>query len=987
MTKKRQILTTGDVVRDMYIYQGDTVFPSQPGKIRPHITDQLGGAKQLHEFISAAVGGSAVFGLEELSEAESQGKPHPAAHVLWMSCPAGLKAENKELPKDKCLKDVWRVAKALGYALPRYPEGEPPLKRSSSAHGRPAVLVIDDAALGFRTVRAHERWPFGVLASGAAKKAASDKTGSDASPPDWIVFKMSSPLAQGDLWRELTGPGPQANLVVVTSADEFRRSGAAISRGFSWERTLSELCSELEHQPAFRPLFDRSRHLIINFGCEGAVWFDNKSCGSSESPVRPEHCVHLIYDPGLTESQWASLLADGSSVYGHMNVFTAAIAVGLFREETADEKAKTDLEPWPRLARAIGRGLTAVRVFRLHGHGESTKKPQLPLDELGLALRDPKGPESTAETVALARSQAKRVAPRGYVWRQIPQELDISRCRDWTLAALEENPADKLDLPLYGLAHRVALYGLGALSGVPHGCFGSLVSVDRNEIETLRGLHQRIDAYKRADLKKPLCLAAFGPPGAGKSFGIKEIAKEILGDKVQILEFNLSQFDSSAMLIGAFHQVRDAVLKGAIPLVFWDEFDSRDYYWLQFLLAPMQDGVFQEDGHTHTVGKCIFVFAGGTSWDFENFGPAPMPKGWLTAHASAEAQSETPTANSIPDAESLAIQGLQKFYQLHSDRIAADQKANEEFRRKKGPDFVSRLDGHINVLGPNRRRLYDWSTRQWAMDDPGDITFPLRRALLLRVFLGAKKGQLEIDRNLLRAFLHVPRYRHGARSLGKIAVPLTESSKPYHRAYLPPPQVLEQHLDSAAAFDAICERYLKFLSPANLRAIAAAVADYYDRTFDGAQLRTMEEALAAFENKTAWEKETNLAAARRLPEVLALAGLEVEEGRAEPGEIKQAADYLSHHLKVLAEEEHRLWMQFHLENGWQKVEPAHKAKFPDAGAWKAEIKRLKHEERRHTMLIPFEELSDIDKTKDYKSILNYPAMANLVGWKIAFTRD
>ena len=122
-----------------------------------------------------------------------------------------------------------------------------------------------------------------------------------------------------------------------------------------------------------------------------------------------------------------------------------------------------------------------------------------------------------------------------------------------------------------------------------------------------------------------------------------------------------------------------------------------------------------------------------------------------------------------------------------------------------------------------------------------------------------------------------------------------------------------------------------------------------------------------------------------MPEVLALAGLEVEEGKAEPGEIKQAADYLSHHLKVLAEEEHRLWMRFHLENGWQKVEPAHEAKFPDAGAWKAEIKRLKHEERRHTMLIPFEELSDIDKTKDYKSILNYPAMANLVGWKIAFS--
>jgi hypothetical protein len=32
MTKKQQVLTTGDVVRDIYIYQGDTIFPSHPGR-------------------------------------------------------------------------------------------------------------------------------------------------------------------------------------------------------------------------------------------------------------------------------------------------------------------------------------------------------------------------------------------------------------------------------------------------------------------------------------------------------------------------------------------------------------------------------------------------------------------------------------------------------------------------------------------------------------------------------------------------------------------------------------------------------------------------------------------------------------------------------------------------------------------------------------------------------------------------------------------
>jgi hypothetical protein len=80
-------------------------------------------------------------------------------------------------------------------------------------------------------------------------------------------------------------------------------------------------------------------------------------------------------------------------------------------------------------------------------------------------------------------------------------------------------------------------------------------------------------------------------------------------------------------------------------------------------------------------------------------------------------------------------------------------------------------------------------------------------------------------------------------------------------------------------------------------------------------------------------------------------------------------------------------MRFHLDNGWQKVDPKLKDKFPDAELWKKEVKRLKNEERRHTMLIPFEELSDHDKEKDHDSIRNYPAMAKLVGWKIAFTKD
>ena len=56
--------------------------------------------------------------------------------------------------------------------------------------------------------------------------------------------------------------------------------------------------------------------------------------------------------------------------------------------------------------------------------------------------------------------------------------------------------------------------------------------------------------------------------------------------------------------------VRDEVLRGNTPVVFWDEFDSREYHWLQYLLAPMQDGKFQDGQINHPIGKSVFIFAG-----------------------------------------------------------------------------------------------------------------------------------------------------------------------------------------------------------------------------------------------------------------------------------------------------------------------------------------------------------------------------------------
>jgi len=122
----------------------------------------------------------------------------------------------------------------------------------------------------------------------------------------------------------------------------------------------------------------------------------------------------------------------------------------------------------------------------------------------------------------------------------------------------------------------------------------------------------------------------------------------------------------------------------------------------------------------------VFIFAGGTSWSFAEFSP----------------RQDTPPTE-------------------------AQRAAMGVFRLRKGPDFVSRLDAFMDVLGPNPRSLLDEAGERKV--DPDDVGYPLRRALLIRAYLGCRPAdRVDFDPDLLHALLRVSRYRHGARSLEKL---------------------------------------------------------------------------------------------------------------------------------------------------------------------------------------------------------------------------
>ncbi|MEI8383234.1 MAG: AAA family ATPase [Planctomycetota bacterium] len=923
------IVVTGDLVRETHLYQGSRTSASNDATSGFLVETKLGGANLLHELLETVQPGISVLGLE--IDTHVTWPSYLDAQAIYAPSLAGFKSD-PPLPAGKKPEKVWRVKQPLGYGnTSDVPPIEPPVKRLDLVEVTPTVLLVDDGGAGFRTLRAKDRWPDG-----------GDPT---KSLPPWVVLKMSQPLCESHLWRHLIekcdpkSKDSNSELVVIVSADELRRDGAAINRGLSWERTISDICQTLTHNPRFTAL-KRASHLVVVFRREGVLWL-RKGDRAPSSTVESQHSATLVFDAGLAEGQWKNTLnEDDGDVFGHLSVFTAAIALELAQRATS---ASFDEEEF---VAAIQRGLIATRQLRLLGHGPVKKhtKPQFPNKELAEIIR-PKN--STPPTRDPHQPQDRFVAiaiPCGG-GRGGLGSLSGSLPPDWTIASLNDGAGDPI--PLYGHGFQTAIYGPSRLRDIPHARFGDLLSVDRDEIETLRSLRQMIQQYEKGvPQKQPLCIGAFGPPGAGKSFGIKQIAYEILGKDVPLLEFNLSQFSDPADLIGAFHQVRDKVLSGRTPVVFWDEFDSQSLKWLQYLLAPMQDGKFQSGQLTHTLGKCIFVFAGATSWDFEHLGPAPDPA------------NETETAE------------LKRLTEDNSAFVEARQKGQAEFRLKKGPDFVSRLSGHINVLGPNRRLKFNFSTGQWDQPDSTDITFPVRRALLLRSFLKAKDTDtLDIDRDLLNGLLRQPRYRHGARSMEKTVEPLRMKHAALRPAQLPPPQVLAQHLDPVTTFQSLLTENGELLTQENVRKLAAAIhEDYRRRVKKPVDAKFLE----SFETLDASEQATNLAPARGIPHVLAVAGLCVVSGTASEDETTFVKKRLGQFIDALRREEHARWMNYMTANGWlQAVEK-------DASGKPIRVK----ERLLHTCLIPFDELPADERDKDHEAILSLPNTVALVGFKI-----
>lgn len=100
----------------------------------------------------------------------------------------------------------------------------------------------------------------------------------------------------------------------------------------------------------------------------------------------------------------------------------------------------------------------------------------------------------------------------------------------------------------------------------------------------------------------------------------------------------------------------------------------------------------------------------------------------------------------------------------------------------------------MDVPGPNPRSCFAGGERKV---DEHDVGYPLRRALLIRSYLGCGQAEtVDFDSGLLNALLRVSKYEYGARSLEKLMELLRgEDALVVRRSKLPQPAQLKMHVD------------------------------------------------------------------------------------------------------------------------------------------------------------------------------------------------
>jgi hypothetical protein len=601
-------------------------------------------------------------------------------------------------------KKSWRIQQYLGHK-PR---------RSSRPFGRDLeglkqdldgnnidLLIIDDKRFGFRGAEQDNEekideklyWPdFSRL------------------KPEIIILRMARDLCKGELWNKLISEYSD-RLITVFTATDLRHAEVRVSSELSWEQTISDVMNALTSKELKSTR--ECKYILVSFDAAGVLIWQPKNSKWT-----------IVYLPNSMEGK-TQPFGEGR-INGYTYCLISALAYFIINNEAYfDDKLMDTIKKSAKI------GILAMKELYMKGLSVIQEgSVKFPVKELADSIIKAEGNSSFVTSVELTG-------------------INENSSQDWRI--LDRYPEDLDNLK------EIFINGMQSLIDVPIYKCGKLTVVDRKEIEGLNSIRNAILEYHKKTISErkssqPLSLAVFGPPGSGKSFAVKQIAESLeLQINPKILEVNLSQFSEPKEIIGVFHQIRDAVLNGNLPFVFWDEFDSKfqgnALGWLKYFLAPMQDGTFQDGQITHPIGSCIFVFAGGTNRTFDEF-----------------------------------------------NGQYSDNKTKLSDHSKKR-DFISRLKGHLTINGINK--------------NDGGNSCKIRRAILFREFLHIKVkniwdqyGKPNIQDGVFNAFMEIDEYKHGVRSMEAIILMSRLSGEmKFTASALPSSSQLDIHVDGKKFLD------------------------------------------------------------------------------------------------------------------------------------------------------------------------------------------
>lgn len=730
MSKRLIVQVTGELSIDLLsLTRGQTIPNGKAYYFSPdyddwHVTTALGCAGYLEELVV------------ELLKGDERVSVHGVRHPEQSKVPPERAQWLRQRPAEPTSGGI-STSSTVWRAYPTEKPGETAVRISewrerepfthNYRYGRlvgPAdLLVMVDGGRGFR--QQPDGWPACLL--------------NRADYPAHVILKFThftdysrnkdgqlKSAAKGDppntLLSELIKSGLGARTTVVTSVDHLRACDVSIRQSLSWERMLDDVTHAVRTVRTGAPT---QKHLFVNDDGKLMVYQVIVTIGTAGAVIiRDDGTRYLIFDLHGQEGDFDRQYP-GQMMGGATSVVAALV------DAWVKARLKGEADPdWPA---AVKHGVGLSRFLMHRGFDWEDKQVRFPVK-------------------ALAAELVRKLEPVGQdavtpdwdhrVWSLEtfgPQPVAVGR-RDWSI--LEE----QVRTDIFRKAEQIAYEGLAnALPKVPVEQIGDWLSADRREIEGVRSVQNAIGEYlSGANHRTPLSIGVFGPPGAGKSTAIRNMAKSLGLTEDAELTFNLSQFHSPAELVPAFHRIRDLHMSGKQPLVFWDEFDTRlgdtPFGWLRYFLAPMQDGTFTENSAIHPIGGGIFVFAGATTASYE------------------------------------------QFLMAGTDPAA---------RNAKQPDFISRLRAYIDVLGPN--------PEAGPLNDRMHI---IRRAALLHGCLKRnapfleQNGSMWIQQGVLNAFLLVPEYLHGARSIDTLVTMSTLREKlAYEVSSLPPERIIGMHTD------------------------------------------------------------------------------------------------------------------------------------------------------------------------------------------------